>query len=118
MPHIQLKLYASLQMFAPPEGEEYPIAPGMTVQDLLAQIHLPAEKAKLIFIDGTKAELSSRLEGGERVGTLSARGGRLNAATPRRTSLQTEEMDIRHTAHYWASWKTTHGNNRNIVSHT
>ncbi len=75
MPHIQLKLYATLQGFMPDVGEEYPICPGMTVQDLLAQIHLPAEKAKLIFIDGTKAELSSRLEGGERVGLFPPVGG-------------------------------------------
>jgi len=75
MPHIQLKLYATLQVFMPAVGEEYPISPGMTVQDLLTQIHLPAEKAKLIFIDGTKAELSSRLEGGERVGLFPPVGG-------------------------------------------
>jgi len=75
MPHIQLKLYATLQAFMPRTGEDYPISPGMTVQDLLAQIHLPAEKAKLIFIDGTKAELSSRVEGGERVGIFPPVGG-------------------------------------------
>jgi len=47
----------------------------MTVRDLLTQLDLPAEKAKLIFIDGTKAELSSRLEGGERVGIFPPVGG-------------------------------------------
>jgi len=47
----------------------------MTVQEILTQINLPVEKAKLIFIDGTKAELSSRLEGGERVGIFPPVGG-------------------------------------------
>jgi molybdopterin converting factor small subunit len=47
----------------------------MTVQDLLSRLNLPSEKAKLIFIDGTKAELSSRLEGGERVGIFPPVGG-------------------------------------------
>jgi sulfur carrier protein ThiS len=75
MPHIQLKLYATLQVFIPRTGEEYPISAGMTVQDILTQINLPVEKAKLIFIDGTKAELSSRLEGGERVGIFPPVGG-------------------------------------------
>jgi sulfur carrier protein ThiS len=75
MPHIELKLYATLQMFKPAEGETYPIASGMTVQDLLARLQLPAEKAKLIFIDGTKADLSARLQGGERVGIFPPVGG-------------------------------------------
>jgi sulfur carrier protein ThiS len=75
MPHIELKLYATLQMFKPAGGESYPISSGMTVQDLLARLHLPAEKAKLIFIDGAKAELSSRLQGGERVGIFPPVGG-------------------------------------------
>lgn len=74
-PHITLKLYATLQAFMPASGEEYPISAGMTVQDLLSRINLPAEKAKLIFIDGTKAALSSRLEGGERVGIFPPVGG-------------------------------------------
>jgi sulfur carrier protein ThiS len=75
MSHIHLKLYATLQVFMPAVGEAYPISPGMTVRDLLTQLDLPAEKAKLIFIDGTKAELSSRLEGGERVGIFPPVGG-------------------------------------------
>jgi molybdopterin converting factor small subunit len=75
MPRIQLKLYANLRMFMPAEGETYPIIPGMTVQELLSRLNLPTEKAKLIFIDGTKAELSSRLEGGERVGIFPPVGG-------------------------------------------
>lgn len=75
MPRIQLKLYATLRKYMPAEGDTYPISSGMTVHDLLNQIELPAEKAKLIFIDGTKAELSSRLEGGERVGIFPPVGG-------------------------------------------
>jgi len=75
MRRIQIKLYATLQTFMPAESETYPISSGMTVQDLLVQLNLPAEKAKLIFIDGTKAELSSRLEGGERVGIFPPVGG-------------------------------------------
>jgi sulfur carrier protein ThiS len=74
-PHIKLKLYATLQAFTPAAGEDYPISAGMTVQDLLVQLNLPAEKAKLIFIDGMKAELSARLEGGERVGIFPPVGG-------------------------------------------
>lgn len=74
-PHITLKLYATLQIFMPAGAEKYPITTGMTVHDLLDQIEMPAEKAKLIFIDGTKAELSSRLMGGERLGIFPPVGG-------------------------------------------
>jgi molybdopterin synthase sulfur carrier subunit len=73
--HIKLKLYATLQMFMPAGGEVYPISPGMTVQDILTQLKLPEEKAKLIFIDGTQGDLSSELRGGERVGIFPPVGG-------------------------------------------
>jgi molybdopterin synthase sulfur carrier subunit len=74
-PHIKLKLYATLQVFMPPGGEKYPISPGVTVQEILAQIKVPEEKAKLIFIDGTQGDLSSKLKGGERVGIFPPVGG-------------------------------------------
>jgi molybdopterin converting factor small subunit len=47
----------------------------MTVQQILGQLNLPEEKAKLIFIDGMKAGVSSRLNGGERVGIFPPVGG-------------------------------------------
>lgn len=72
---IQLKLYATLQAFLPPEGEYYPITPGMTVQELLSQLNLPVDSAKLIFVDGRKADLWSKLDGGERVGIFPPVGG-------------------------------------------
>jgi len=74
-PHIKLKLYATLQVFMPANGEAYPISPGMTVQDILTQLNLPVEKAHLIFIDGIQADLSSTLAGGERVGIFPPVGG-------------------------------------------
>jgi molybdopterin converting factor small subunit len=72
---ITLKLYATLQAFLPPAGEDYPIAPGTSVRQILSRLNLPEEKAKLVFIDGVKADLSSRLNGGERVGIFPPVGG-------------------------------------------
>ena len=74
-PHIKLKLYATLQAFMPVEGEEYPVSPGMTIRDVLTQLKLPEEKAKLIFINGVQGGLASTLEGGERVGIFPPVGG-------------------------------------------
>ncbi len=73
--HIQIKLFASLQPFMPPSGEKYRINPGISVHNLLEQLNIPQEKAKLIFIDGIKANLSSTLDGGERVGIFPPVGG-------------------------------------------
>ena len=73
--HIQIKLFATLQLFMPPSGDKYHINPGISIRRLLEQLNLPEEKAKLIFIDGIKANLSSTLNGGERVGIFPPVGG-------------------------------------------
>ena len=73
--HIQIKLFASLQPFMPPSGEKYRINPGISIRNLLEQLNIPQDKAKLIFIDGIKANLSSTLDGGERVGIFPPVGG-------------------------------------------
>lgn len=72
---IKLKLFANLQPFSPPSADSYSIDPGISIFDLLEQIKMPREKAKLIFINGVKAELTSTLEGGERVGIFPPVGG-------------------------------------------
>ena len=72
---IKLKLFATLQEFTPPSADNFMINPGTSVSDLLDQINVPREKAKLIFINGVKAELASILEGGERVGIFPPVGG-------------------------------------------
>lgn len=73
--HIQLKLFAGLQSFGPSAAEHFEIDPGITVRDLLTQIEMPAEKARLIFINGIKADLDTPLKGGERVGIFPPVGG-------------------------------------------
>ena len=74
-PQIQLKLFATLDEFTPPSADSYTIDQGMSIKDLLDQIKIPRTKAKLIFINGVKAELTSILEGGERVGIFPPVGG-------------------------------------------
>ena len=72
---IQLKLFATLQKFTPPSADNFTIDQGTRICDLLNQISIPQEKAKLVFINGVKAELTSVLEGGERVGIFPPVGG-------------------------------------------
>jgi molybdopterin converting factor small subunit len=73
--HIQIKLFASLQEFTPPSSDEYPIDAGLSIQSLLEQLNIPPEKAKLIFVNGVKADLTESLTGGERVGIFPPVGG-------------------------------------------
>ncbi len=72
---IQLKLFATLDRFAPGNKDHFPISPGTTIYDLLQEVGIPEEKAKLVFIDGVKANLESTLFGGERVGIFPPVGG-------------------------------------------
>jgi molybdopterin converting factor small subunit len=72
---IQIKLFASLQEFTPPTSDNYPIDQGLSISNLLEQLNVPHEKAKLIFINGVKADLTATLKGGERVGIFPPVGG-------------------------------------------
>jgi molybdopterin synthase sulfur carrier subunit len=72
---IQLKLFATLHEFEPLSSENYSIEQGMSIRDLLEQLDVPPEKARLIFINGIKADLTATLEGGERVGIFPPVGG-------------------------------------------
>ena len=73
--HIQIKLFATLKRFMPTSAENYPIETGTTIRALLQQLDVPESKAKLIFIDGVKAELTTALKGGERIGIFPPVGG-------------------------------------------
>jgi len=73
--HIQVKLFASLQEFTPPSSDNYPIAEDSSIHSILEKLSVPSEKAKLIFINGVKADLSATLKGGERVGIFPPVGG-------------------------------------------
>ena len=66
--HIQLKLFAALTPLSPENADRVPIKPGVSVKEMLNQLDIPTVKAHLIFINGVKRSLETRLSGGERVG--------------------------------------------------
>ncbi|UCF92789.1 MAG: MoaD/ThiS family protein [Desulfobacterales bacterium] len=72
---IQIKLFATLQKFSPDSAHNYSIESGITIRNLIEQLDIPVEKAKLIFVDGIKADLTSTLQGGERIGIFPPVGG-------------------------------------------
>ena len=73
--HIQIKLFANLQKFMPASAENYAIEAGITVGTLLQQLGIPQDMIKLVFIGNVRAELTSILKGGERVGVFPPVGG-------------------------------------------
>ena len=73
--HIQIKLFATLQKFMPASAENYAIEQGISIRTLLQELDIPENEAKLIFIDGLKAELTTVLKGGERIGIFPPVGG-------------------------------------------
>lgn len=68
--NIQLKLFADLTRLSPEHADRLPIQSGTSVKELLEQLKIPLVKAHLIFIDGVKKSLDTRLNGGERVGVF------------------------------------------------
>jgi len=66
--HIQLKLFAALTPLSPENADRVPVSPGTSVKELLERLDVPIAKAHLIFINGVKRSLDTRLNGGERVG--------------------------------------------------
>lgn len=75
MPTIELKLFATLTAYSPSDAQDYPIDQGVTVAQLIDKLKLPRGQAKLIFINGVRSEMDSKLHGGERVGIFPPVGG-------------------------------------------
>lgn len=73
--YISINLFATLSKYSPSSADKYPIEPGTTVQNLLQELGVPETDAKLIFINGIKSNLTSSLQGGERIGIFPPIGG-------------------------------------------
>ena len=76
MPQIRLKLYTSLRKHidgAP--SVDVQIEVGTTVEQVLEQTGVPAEQARIIFLNGRSAQLGDLLSGEEQVEVFPAIGG-------------------------------------------
>ncbi len=72
---IKIKLFATLDQFTPANADRYPISPGDTVNELLAELNIPLSSAKLIFVNSVRSEPDTILRGGERIGIFPPVGG-------------------------------------------
>lgn len=73
--NITLKCFASLARFTPADADAYPLAQGDTPASVAARLGIPAEEIKLVFVNGTHAELTAPLKDGDRLGLFPAVGG-------------------------------------------
>ena len=72
---IDLRLYATLGIHTPDNASRFPISKSITIEQILGLLPMAIEDAKLIFVNGIRAELSTQLHGGERVGIFPPVGG-------------------------------------------
>jgi molybdopterin converting factor small subunit len=72
---IELKLFATLQKFAPQASHIQELDTGTSVRALVQQLGIPEKKAKLIFINSRKVTLDSILKDGDRLGIFPPVGG-------------------------------------------
>jgi len=73
--YITIKLFATLKKYLPSSAEHYAVNPGLSVGDLLEELHISESLAKLIFINGKKGDPDAVLKDGDRVGIFPPVGG-------------------------------------------
>lgn len=66
---VNLKFFAGLRSFLPPEPFPYPFeaAEGATVADVLAAFSVPEEKPRIVLVNGVHSELTRPLCDGDTV---------------------------------------------------
>ena len=73
--YITIKLFATLKKYLPASADHHPIESGASVFDVLNELPIEVSQAKLIFINGKKANLNSVLKDGDRLGVFPPVGG-------------------------------------------
>lgn len=73
--HISLRLFASLAQRMPENPDRFAVAPGTTAGEVLSTLGISEDDAKLVFINNRRAELTSLLEDGDRLGVFPPVGG-------------------------------------------
>ena len=76
MPQVKVNLYATLRRYVDGSASmEVEIAAGSTVEQVLQRLGVPADQARVIFVDSRAASLADTLQGGEQVGVFPAIAG-------------------------------------------
>lgn len=73
--HIKISLYATIKPLTPSDADSYPVQAGETVRNLLDRLGVPMDMAKLVFVDGRKANWDQVLDGAKKIGVFPPVGG-------------------------------------------
>jgi len=72
---IDLKLFVTLNKFAPDNAGQYEIAENTSVGDLIKALKIPEDQVKLVFVNGIRQEKTYQPVSGDRVGLFPPVGG-------------------------------------------
>jgi sulfur carrier protein ThiS len=72
---ITLKLFVTLSKYLPQDNEALEISEQTTVEDLMADLGIPGDLVKLIFVNGKRENRDCLLRQGDRVGLFPPVGG-------------------------------------------
>ncbi|MBT8762553.1 MoaD/ThiS family protein [Desulfohalobiaceae bacterium Ax17] len=71
---IEVKCFATLAEYAPPGGQ-IDLPAGQDVAQLIKKLGIPEDEVKIVFVNGKKATLDTKLKDNDRVGIFPAVGG-------------------------------------------
>ena len=71
---IEVKCFATLANYTPPGGQ-IEFSPGQDVAQLIKTLGIPEKDVKIVFVNGVKASLDTKLKDKDRVGIFPAVGG-------------------------------------------
>lgn len=72
---IEIKLYATLQAYAPPNASCYPIESGTSIEMIVHALKIPTDHVKLIFANGVRCTMDTLVQDGDRIGLFPPVGG-------------------------------------------
>lgn len=72
---IELKLYATLQAYAPVDAASYPVEAGTSIGEIVEALNIPRDQVKLIFLNGVKCEPETPVNENDRIGIFPPVGG-------------------------------------------
>jgi molybdopterin converting factor small subunit len=73
--YIQINLFATLASKLPDDADRFPIGRETTVADVLEDLDIPDQQARLIFVNGRKTAKDTPLQDGDRLGIFPPVGG-------------------------------------------
>jgi molybdopterin converting factor small subunit len=72
---IEIKLYATLQPYAPPNASSYPVEGGTSIEKIVEALNIPKDQIKLIFSNGVRCDVGAIVQDGDCIGIFPPVGG-------------------------------------------